>query len=142
MRTLTTCLVVAALGLPAVSLAADPCSGAKTTIEINECLGKRLDEADARLNEYLAAAGKHIESTGGASLNLKTAQEAWVRYRDAQCNDVYKLWEGGTARTAMGLQCRINLTQERTHDVWRAFLTFMDSTPPLKPEPEAVHDRE
>jgi len=136
-------IAVSLLALPPLSSAsaADPCAGAVNTLEINACMQKKFEQADARLNEYLAAARKRIESVPGASIDLQKSQEAWVRYRDAQCSDVYQ-FIGGTARTGLAAQCSINLTLERTHDLWRAFLSYFDSTPPVLPEPEPVHDRE
>ena len=34
-------------------------------------------------------------------------------------------------------KCLLEQTRRRTHDVWKAYLTFMDSTPPLLPEPKS-----
>ena len=41
-----------------------------------------------------------------------------------------------TIRNAMSLTCRIRLVDQRTHTIWQNWLTFMDSTPPILPEPE------
>ena len=43
-------------------------------------------------------------------------------------------------RWAAYLGCKIALTQARTHWLWRNWLTYMDSTPPILPEPKVSAD--
>lgn len=99
-------------------------------------MGKNLDEADALLARYLTAAQARIDKDFGSKPNLKAAQAAWARYRDVECGDVFDLWVQGTYRTMADSECMLRLTQQRTHEVWRAYLTYQDSTPPLLPEPK------
>ena len=109
------------------------CDG--STLEIQACMGKRLDEANARLAKYLTAAQARIDKDFGSRPNLKATQAAWARYRDLECADVFELWEQGTYRTIASSECMLRVTQQRTHEVWQAYLTHQDSTPPLLPEP-------
>ena len=124
------------LGLCSVGMAqasALQCDG--NTLEIQACMGKKLDEANTRLAKYLTAAQARIDKDFGSRPDLKTAQAAWVRYRELECGDVFELWAQGTYRTTASSECVLRLTQQRTHEIWQAYLTYQDSTPPLLPEP-------
>jgi len=48
---------------------------------------------------------------------------------------LYDWWKGGTIRGAMTLGCRTRITEARTLEVWRNWLTYVDSTPPILPRP-------
>ena len=127
-------LVAVGLCLSGLAQATAPqCDG--TTLEIQTCMGEKLDAANARLAKYLAAAQTRIDKDFGAKPDLKAAQAAWVHYRELECGDVFQLWEQGTYRTVASIECMVRLTQQRTHEVWQAYLTYQDSTPPLLPEP-------
>ncbi len=99
-------------------------------------MGKKLDDANAVLGRYLAAAQARIDKDFGSKPNLKAAQEAWARYRDLECGDVFDLWAQGTYRTIADSECMLRLTRQRTHEVWQSYLTYQDSTPPLLREPK------
>lgn len=129
--------------LAAASVAAAPphCPG-DTTLEINDCQSAELARAEADLQRYVGAARKRLKSEAADDAGAKAAladldktETAWKAYRDAQCNAVYDYWQSGTIRTSMQLTCEINLTRQHTHVVWDAWLTYMDSTPPILPEP-------
>lgn len=122
----------------ALAAAADPCVGT-TTEQINACLVSHLQEADAVLNSYFDAALRRVRSeTAGATTakRLVKAERAWVEYRNAECDSVLDYWRGGTIRGAMELNCRIRLTKLRTYAIWRNWLTYPDSTPPVLPSPD------
>jgi uncharacterized protein YecT (DUF1311 family) len=106
-----------------------------STVEMQACLQAKIDEANARLAKYLATAQARIDKDFGSRPDLKAAQAAWVRYRELECGDLYQFWAQGTYRVLASAQCELRLTRQRTHEVWRAYLTYMDSTPPLLPEP-------
>ena len=67
---------------------------------------------------------------------LNQSQQAWLSYRKAHCDAVYEQWSGGTIRGTMFGGCMLRLTQLRIHVIWQDYLTYMDSTEPLLPEPE------
>ncbi|MGN6279356.1 MAG: lysozyme inhibitor LprI family protein [Sphingomonas sp.] len=123
--------------------AADPCDGF-TTLDINACLAKQADAAQAKLDHYLTVSRHRLQSDGADPASdtpkllagFDAAETAWESYRDRQCDNIYVYWQGGTIRNAMALGCRISLTKERTHMIWKSYLTYMDSTPPVLPEPE------
>jgi uncharacterized protein YecT (DUF1311 family) len=127
------------------ALPTPPCPG-ENTLQINACFSGRLQRADAELARYAAAARSRLttsaatasagdNSSATALRGFEAAQKAWSAYRDAECGAVYDYWSTGTIRTVEDLACRIDLTRLRTHTVWRNWLTYMDSTPPVLPEP-------
>jgi uncharacterized protein YecT (DUF1311 family) len=131
----------------ATSLAAQPapahCPG-DNTLEINACLAGQLEAADTRLGRYVAAArtrvqrdAKESDDAGGPRTlaDFDKGEKLWSAYREAACGAVYDAWSGGTIRGAMELTCELALTRAHTHDVWSEWLTYMDSTPPILPEP-------
>ncbi|WP_017460458.1 lysozyme inhibitor LprI family protein [Dyella ginsengisoli] len=135
MRILQSALLVAS-GLFSAGLAqasSPPCNG--STPEMQACMGKKLDAANAMLARYLAAAQARIDRDFGSRPNLGAAQTAWVHYRKIECGDVFEYWAQGTYRTIASAECMLRLTRQRTHEVWQAYLTYQDSTPPLLPEP-------
>ena len=113
------------------------CDG--NTLEINACLSARLDRAQRRLDDYhQAAVERHStgeENNDAVRLGIEASQSAFEAYRVIECSTVYEYWKEGTIRNAMHIQCLIRLTDERTHAIWQSWLRFMDSTPPLRPEP-------
>jgi uncharacterized protein YecT (DUF1311 family) len=129
------------------ALAAPPppkCPG-DNTIEINDCMSATLTKAQGDLDRYLAAARTRLKSeakddTGAAAalVDLDKVQAAWVAYSRADCAAVYDYWSAGTIRDSMELTCEIDLTRRRTHTVWSEWLTYMDSTPPILPEPSTA----
>ena len=133
----------------AASMAAAPAPGPKcpgeSTIEINDCQSATLATAEADLQRYLAAARKRLQSDAADDAGVAKAlaqfdkvQSAWTAYRAAECDALYDYWSGGTIRTTIELTCEIDLTRARTHTVWSDWLTYMDSTPPVLPEPSTA----
>lgn len=114
--------------------AADLCPGS-TTSEVEQCLAADLAKADAELNRYYGAAVKRLteEKQAAALAQLRASERAWIRYRDAECGAVYEWWKQGTIRGTMDLGCRIDVTKARNSTIWRNWLTYADSTPPLLP---------
>jgi uncharacterized protein YecT (DUF1311 family) len=99
-------------------------------------MSAEIDKADKALRGYLDAAKERLSRDKVKGLNLDAAQAEWSRYRTMHCGDVYLYWVEGTYRYRASAQCQIDLARSRTHDIWAAYLTFVDSTPALLPEPE------
>ena len=113
----------------------DQCVEVKTTIDRMDCLIKQISIADEKLKTYVKAAQTRATSFGLDALKISGEQAAWERYRGEHCGNVYLLWSQGTIRYEMAALCNLKLTKDRTSDVWRAYLTFLDSTPPVLPDP-------
>ncbi len=121
------------------------CSKAANTLQINTCVGEELAREEARLEIYLRQArevartrDEEDRAYGGPSAQrgyLDGAQAAWIAYVDIVCGGVFDQFKDGSIRVAASSRCRVDLTRERTHLVWRHFLTYVDSTPPVLPEP-------
>ncbi|CDT79987.1 conserved exported hypothetical protein [Vibrio coralliirubri] len=112
------------------------CENAMNTIEINQCAAIELESAQAELDKYLAASFEHNAYDAELVASIKKAQESWQAYMTAHCDSVYTQWRDGSIRGVMALSCKTSLTKQRTHEVWTNFLTYMDSTPPVLPEPK------
>jgi uncharacterized protein YecT (DUF1311 family) len=127
--------------IAALLLAAGNLCDGSTTPEVEQCLAADLARADGELNRYFAAATKRLtkQQDTAALAKLRTAERAWIAYRDAECDAVYQSWGQGTIRGTLALGCRIALTKARTATVWHNWLTYADSTPPMLPKP-AVED--
>jgi uncharacterized protein YecT (DUF1311 family) len=117
-----------------------------TTLDTNRCFSGRLERADSDLARYAAAVRARLkqeaaEATSGdtsaadAAKGFEAAEKLWSGYREAECGAVYSYWSGGTIRDVEELDCQIKLTRLHTHSIWLQWLTYMDSTPPILPEP-------
>ena len=97
----------------------DPCERAEqtgVTLDLVNCSSKKLAEADTNLNktyrELIAKLGdKALE------VNLRTAQQAWIKYRDANCGFVSQLSGGGSASTFEYNFCLADMTTARTKEL-------------------------
>ena len=119
----------------AASAKSDVCDNPVNDAAGMECMSAEIAKADAKLALYLAAAKKRITQDAATRLNLDTAQNAWQAYREAQCGDVYTYWGQASYRHRASARCTLELTRQRTAAIWSAYLTFMDSTPPILPKP-------
>lgn len=120
--------------------AAAPCPGS-TTRDIEQCLAADLARADAELNRYYATAVTRLtrDREQTALAKLRASERVWIAHRDAECDAVYEWWSQGTIRGAMALGCQIRITKIRTMVIWKNWLTYADTTPPLLPEPTGAN---
>lgn len=115
--------------------AAFDCNNAVNTLQINECASIELDSAKKELSKYLDTSFEHNSYDPELVKAIKVAQNDWQAYMSSHCDSIYTQWREGTIRGVMYISCKTKLTKQRTHEVWANFLTFMDSTPPVLPEP-------
>lgn len=139
-------LLLLALTLTAASPEAKIICPGTTTPEVNACQKAKFDQADADLNRYYKAALKRLQKNNEPKVaqGLVQAQRTWISYRDAECGAVFDNWSGGTIRVSMEFDCQTRLTRLRSYAIWKNWLTFMDSTPPILPRPAiepAITDR-
>ena len=111
------------------------CDTAFTTIEINQCAAIELNAAKTELEKYLKASLEHNSFYSKLVEAMKLAQTDWETYMSSHCDSVHTQWRDGTIRGVMAISCKTKLTKQRTHELWENFLTYMDSTPPVLPEP-------
>jgi len=62
---------------------------AKTQIEINECANQEATRVDAELNHVYSQLLSKAATEPGATEKIKTAERAWVTYRDAYIEAMY-----------------------------------------------------
>jgi uncharacterized protein YecT (DUF1311 family) len=131
--------LIALLLIPTSSVAASPepnCTSPSTTYDFNVCGSREADKADAELKRYFEAAkARMVKEEPQAVAAMDEAQNAWQAYRAKHCGAVSLRWQGGSIRGPASVQCAIDLTWQRTHQVWADFLTYPDRTPPTLPEP-------
>jgi len=116
--------------------AGEKCEELTTARAISHCLSSEVDSAEVEQERYLQRASIRYADDKQVIALLVGAQNAWASYRKAHCNAVYQSWVKGSIRTITLNQCRLDITRRRTHEIWQAYLTFEDSTPPLLPEPK------
>lgn len=64
--------------------AKDPCAHVQATADINECEVREYNRAYAEMNRvYRQLVSKLADE--GHKVALKKAQQAWIKYRDANC---------------------------------------------------------
>lgn len=140
---------ILALSFATAMLASAPattCQG-DTTVEMNACAAAALEAEEAILARYASAARQRLRQSvkdiGAADQGpvealkgFEAAEIAWRSYRDADCGAVYAYWSSGTIRNLKAIDCRIYQTRVHAHALWRQWLTYADSTPPVLPEPQ------
>lgn len=112
------------------------CKDAMTTIEMNKCLAETAKTAESVLSKYLDESRKRFNDDQIVIEALNKSQIEWIEYRKAHCNAIYTQWREGTIRGSMFNSCILEQTKQRTYDIWKAYLTYMDSTPPILPNPK------
>jgi uncharacterized protein YecT (DUF1311 family) len=90
------------------------CPGDAEQAAINACLNRVFTRADAALNrqweETLRARAAVVEQ-------LRTAQRAWLAYRDAQCASATPSVASADIQASEQTLCRTRLTEARTHEL-------------------------
>jgi uncharacterized protein YecT (DUF1311 family) len=94
----------------------NPCEKAQTTIEMGECAGNEYQKADAELNSVYRQLMSSLSDRDYQSA-LKTAQQAWLKYRDANCEFETFDSRGGTIHPVVYSLCRAHMTRARTKDM-------------------------
>lgn len=112
-------------------------SDPQTMLEIQEAEKTKMEvayeEMDVYLTEALTAGSEQQEL-------IRRAQESWEKYADAHCDSVYERWSDGSVRFYEYYRCQKELAIERTYVIWKAYLTYADSTPPVLPDPRKISE--
>ena len=92
---------------------------------IGACLEHARQIADKELNDTYARAMKSIENDEAGRKwreQLKLAQQAWLRFRDADCGDlVFSEWMNGTGAGPAAMACQVGHTVARTAELRRRY---------------------
>lgn len=116
----------------------------QTTIDGDDCMKTKRAEVEAIEDKYVNAARQRIaadtDSPQGHVVKTLNAFDAENAAWDALINKASTAtrtdWEGGSIRGIMGTDREIKLIEIRVHNQWENWLTHMDSTPAILPEPK------
>ena len=82
---------------------------------MTQCAGKAYKAADAVLNQVYQKLLAVLDDEEKAQ--LKEAQEAWLKYRDSNCEFVADQYKGGTMRPMVYAFCLEDVTKKRTTEL-------------------------
>lgn len=112
--------------VPAAAADKVDCANALSTVEMNICAGQDFERADARLNAVYADALAHVRTRDLPppfdakrwESALRSAQRAWIEWRDADCEALVPIeWSGGTGTTVAVLTCKTEKTEQRAKEL-------------------------
>ncbi len=120
----TNCLAASTHELQAIDKALEACiesDGSNAGMKI--CTDKALKNADALLNVvYQKFSGELSSEDGQETLTrLKTAQLAWIPFRDAQCQLAAAEMLSGTGEGLIALGCHHKMTVDRIKELEAQF---------------------
>jgi uncharacterized protein YecT (DUF1311 family) len=109
-----------ALSVMSVSVAGQkpklkPCEDAQTQTDMNICWGNEYKKADAALNKAYQQLAAKLDTDEKAQ--LKNAENAWLKYRDANCEFVADQYKGGSIRPMIAAICFADVTNNRTTEL-------------------------
>ena len=110
------CLLITSAGFTQDRKAQDPCANAQTTAEMRDCAGREYKKADDELNRVYRQVMSKLEDEGHKTA-LKTAQQAWIKYRDANCEYESYLNRGGTIYPVVYTGCLTGMTINRVKEL-------------------------
>ena len=94
--------------------------------EMTYCAEQDWNGADQDLNDAYKAAMTLMKAVDadlpanqqGAAAHLKSAQRAWITFRDEACAAEGYLMHGGSAEPMVIYGCRATLTRQRAESLW------------------------
>lgn len=87
------------------------CNAVPTQQAMLLCTGDEYKKNDAALNRHYRAIMQGLNEPHKKS--LRTAQRAWLKYRDAHCYAVRERYQGGSMMSLTEVVCLNSLTRER-----------------------------
>lgn len=118
---------------PAKKSVVDPCAKAETQFEMNQCTAERYRRSDKRLNEVYDRISNSLQKDLQFAQtrkdenqvkynttildNLKSAQRAWLVYRDLHCSAAKQIYEGGTIAPTIHAGCLQQVTDHRIKEL-------------------------
>jgi uncharacterized protein YecT (DUF1311 family) len=102
----------------------DLCETLSNTIEMNACAKQQFDVQDSLLNRAYSRLIAELPATNSQGVSgdsprklLVTAQRKWLAFRDADCSAQEKVYQNGSARTVMFLDCLRERTEQRIKEL-------------------------
>lgn len=106
--------------------APNPCSDIKTSQQVDECARNDYQAADQLLNDVYKRLMRQIDRDYKANSklgddfrsNLKKAQQAWLKYRDANCAvEAFEIEPSTIAHATAVNACLARMSSERTQEL-------------------------
>lgn len=91
------------------------CNNAYSTVEMNECASQDYEYVDKQLNLVYKRLMSKLDSVGKEK--LKSAQLAWLKFRDTQAELDADLFRDGTGSTVLFLSSKTSSTQKRVEEL-------------------------
>lgn len=88
----------------------------QTTADMREAAWKEFSEAEAQLNRVYQKVMTRLEGAGQKT-QLQKAQQAWLKFREAQAEFEASFCEGGSIQPQIQTACRTGLTRNRAKDL-------------------------
>ncbi|AFY34674.1 lysozyme inhibitor LprI family protein [Calothrix sp. PCC 7507] len=88
------------------------CNNAQTQSEINQCAQLSYQNADKKLNQFYQKLLPKLPKP--RQQKLITAQQAWINFRDTNCEFERSGYEGGSIAPAIYFSCLETMTNQRT----------------------------
>jgi uncharacterized protein YecT (DUF1311 family) len=108
-------LFVMSISVPGQKQKPKPCEDAQTQADMNICWGNEYKKADARLNQTYQQLVAMLDDDEKAQ--LKNVENAWIKYRDANCEFVADQYKGGSIRPMIAAICLADVTNNRTTEL-------------------------
>lgn len=99
--------------LPSLVEARALCPQSVTTVEMNQCLTVKLEQAVNELDSNLDLIRIRYAADPVLLKLIEQSQQNWEAYRKKQCQSVFQLYDGGSIQPLMTVSCAIQLARER-----------------------------
>lgn len=111
------------------------CQSSKNTIDDTNCLSAEIGKKIEKLKKYISTAQKQEKDIYGSDDELVETQKLWEGYVKKHCGYIYSR-QNGSARYRESAECTIRLYDERIYEIWKSYIAYFDSTPPVLPDPK------
>jgi uncharacterized protein YecT (DUF1311 family) len=91
------------------------CNLPQTQLEINRCSQLSYENADKKLNQVYKQLLPKLERP--RRQKLIAVQQAWIKFRDSNCEFEQGAYEGGSIAPSVYLYCLERLTKQRTQQL-------------------------
>jgi uncharacterized protein YecT (DUF1311 family) len=91
------------------------CESATTTAEMRACENTRYEKADRDLNAVYKQLMSQLDEN--RQDKLRTAQRAWLQFREANADFAASLAEGGTLAPLLKISAIVEMTEARTSEL-------------------------
>jgi uncharacterized protein YecT (DUF1311 family) len=108
-------IVAIALSISVSGQKTKPCATTQTQAEMNICWGNEYKKADAKLNQTYQQLAAMLDDE--QKTQLKNAENAWIKYKDADCEFAADQYKGGSIRPMIAAICLADVTNNRTTEL-------------------------